>query len=95
MCSLFPVLSQLQFMPMQEIPSPMKKYRNRCLTLLEVPVGARGLFDLQRKAKPRLAASGPGYTLGDRRGQTAGQRQHLPRGQTFEPVVAPHLSPPS
>src|SRR5450830_1666755 len=44
MCSLFLVLSQLQFMPKQEIPSPMKKCRERCLTLWEVPVGARGQF---------------------------------------------------
>ena len=54
MCSLFLVLSQLQFMPKQEIPSPMKKYRCSCLTWVEVPVEEqqhqRSVAALKRRA---------------------------------------------
>ena len=38
MCSLFLVLSQLQFMPKQEYRLSRKKTENQCLTIWEVPV---------------------------------------------------------
>ena len=40
MCSLFLVLSQLQFMPKQEYRLSRKRYKYHCLTILEVPVEA-------------------------------------------------------
>lgn len=71
----------------------MKK-QNRRLPLGEVPVVARDLFGL--KNKQTHAGGGKTWAhLDGGRGQTAGQRQHLPRGQAFEPVVAPQLPPPS
>ena len=42
MCSLFLVLSQLQFMPQQEYRLSRKKTENQCLTIREVPVKGLG-----------------------------------------------------
>ena len=47
MCSLFLVLTQLQFMPQQEYRLSRKKTENQCLTISEVPV------DKDRSRLPR------------------------------------------
>ena len=50
MCSLFLVLTQLQFMPKQEYRLSRKRYKYHCLTNLEVPVN---------KVRSRLPRSEP------------------------------------